>query len=318
MSRDIKPYFEDVVLPLIATRMPHLVDQMTIQVLGSYGLGIADQHSDLDSAIYLDNTIWQQHGGQLQLLLETELPRFGKDVGHPDICVWPIKWLGNLLAFLDPQTEAPWEQVTVEDLHKVQENLLLRDPQEVFARLRQATHPDRHPNWLWRKRLLIELHKAQDMIPEYRQCVLRNKTLSASIRLGAIIESLLHIGFYIHKRYHPWPTHLRWAFEKLPPPMDEALRGLESILATPHGHDTFVAIERVWHIYARCITDRGLLPTVNLLGSERHLAEELTWANRLQAWSNPNYKETLGKAQLKAHRASHPDHWWIWTLWSME
>ena len=57
MNRDVRTHFEEAIIPLIARRHPEVASEMCILVRGSFGLGIADEHSDLDAIIYLDDPL---------------------------------------------------------------------------------------------------------------------------------------------------------------------------------------------------------------------------------------------------------------------
>ena len=48
--------------------------------------------------------------------------------------------------FLDGAGEPPWEKVSVETLFEVQENLILHDPNGLWARLRENTAPTGCPS----------------------------------------------------------------------------------------------------------------------------------------------------------------------------
>ncbi len=82
MQKDVKAYFEETVIPLISREYPELAPEMSIQIPGSYGLGIADEFSDLDAVIYLDDPLWKAHGGQVQLMLER---LFAHMIKHPGV-----------------------------------------------------------------------------------------------------------------------------------------------------------------------------------------------------------------------------------------
>ncbi len=178
MERNIRTCFEETVIPLITERCPGVSSEMSVQIRGSYGLGIADEFSDSDAVIWLDDTIWRAHGGQVQLMIVHELPRFGprkisEEHKHPEICVWPLSWLGPLMRFVNGQSELPWEEVSPGDLFEIQNCLVLRDPRGIFQRLREGTRPDRFPQHLWKKRLIQTLKKLDDDITEYRQVIRR-------------------------------------------------------------------------------------------------------------------------------------------------
>jgi hypothetical protein len=306
-------YFEQVILPLIAERHREIASELSIQVLGSCGLGIADEFSDLDSVIWLDDPLWQAHGGSLQLALEL-LPQKCAPTDlhpghyHPEVCVWPLSWLGKRRLFLEEDAERPWEEVTFEQFFGLQRNLVLRDPHGIFRRLREATAPDQFPERLWRKRLIQELKKLGEDLVELRQTVTRTRILEANIVLGRVLEDLLHLGFIINRRYYPWTTHLRWAFETLPEPAPAILKQLDVVASSPNWNERLAAAELVRGIYGSCIEERRILAS--------EILDNLLWAERLEAWSRPDWAEDLARCRDAAKKAGvDPAHGWIWSLW---
>ena len=319
MAKDVKVYFERIVIPLISDRFPEVAAEMSIQIQGSYGLGIADKWSDLDALIYLDDALWKSRGGQVQLLLETELPRFAVKSDHCQICVWPVSWLDKLRGFLDNQSDPPWEEETIERLFEVQHNLVLTDPNGLFRRLKEATRPEQFPKDLWRKKLIDFLRDLyQDHLAEYRQCLRRGLQPECTILLGIVLEKLMHVGFLIHKKYYPWRTHLKWVFEKLPAPTVAVLEHIDSMSSSPAEPTNLRHVEAVLDIYCRHITENGILPTLNLLTSNLGPNQELEWAKRCKAWSKPKWRDWITGCQERAKKAGHTDHWWIWSLWGWE
>jgi hypothetical protein len=315
MTRDIETYIEETIFPLIADKHPDLAPEVSIQILGSYGLGIADEFSDLEVALWLQDPLWQARGGQLQLTLLHDAPRFADTPDHLELCVWPLSWLGPRKDFLETRAEPPWEQVSIEEFYELQEALVVRDPGGIFARLRSATAPQRLPDWLWKKLLITELARlvVEDLC-EFRQAVKRHHTLEGHVLLGCVLQDLLRIGFILNKRYYPWRTYLRWAFEKLPLVAPAALAHLDTATSSPDWEDRLAAVDAVRDLYCEHIQRHDLLPGINM--STPRLIEELTWAQRLEAWSNPNWRERIGRYRARAIAAGRePGDFWVWSLW---
>jgi hypothetical protein len=317
MSETVSSYFTSTVFPLVDAHLPGLSERMTVQVIGSYGLGIADSLSDLDAVVYLPDPVWETSGRQLQLLLEKHLPPFGAPTTHPGVVVWPRRWLGKLVAFLD-DTPPPWEEETVERLHQAQHCLIVRDPEGILERLRVATSPSRVPEWLWRKRiigLLRELHK--DDLPEYAQTVARGNMVEQTILLGGMLKKVMHLGFHIARQYYPWRTHLRWAFGQLPAPAADVLNQVD-LLGTDEvpANDKVSAIKTILAVYSGHITSHGLLPGIRLDGEDMPVHSELEWAMRFKAWNNPEWRSKVSEMQRQCALAGEtPDKWWMWSLW---
>ena len=317
MTKDVEAYFERTVIPLIAEKHPEVAPEIGIRIGGSFGLGIADELSDLDAHIYLDDLLWKAHGGQLQLTLEHCAPKFASTVGHPEICVFPMSWLlgGHYQEFLESTEDAPWEKVSIENLHEIHENLVLRDPHLIFARLREATAPERFPGWLWGKLLISKLARLviEDLC-ELRSAVKRGHMLESQVLLACVLEDLLHIGFILNRTYWPWRTHLRWAFEKLPSVARIALPHLDVATSSHDWDGRLAAIQSVMDLYTKHIRDNGLLPQIDL--SAPKLTEELSFAQRLEAWSNPNWRDRILRCREMAVREGYDaDDFWVWSLW---
>ena len=97
-SSDVRKYFEQKVIPLINAKYPEVASEMSIRVDGAFGLGIADESSNLDATIYLEDRLWAAKGGQVQLLLETSLDErlvdeTDKSCHCVGIWVHPLSWL---------------------------------------------------------------------------------------------------------------------------------------------------------------------------------------------------------------------------------
>ena len=310
MENDVKAHFGQKVIPLIADRLPDVVSEMSIKVGGSYGLGIADEHSDLDADIYLDDELWKARGGQLQLALLHDVPRFAQTTDHPEICVAATSGLldGHCRAFLDAREGLPWEKVSIESLYDVQEHLVLRDAHDIFRRLREATAPERFPDWLWRKLAILKLVALGDDVWNLRQAIRRDNRVAAHISLGRVLESLLPLGFIIERNYYPWRTHLRWAFAALPGLALKVVPDIETIESSPDWHQRLASIEAVREIYKERAIEANMLTPETL--------EALLFAERLEAWSNPNWRDWLTKCEQKAREAGYgSDDAWVWSLW---
>ncbi|MDQ1328222.1 MAG: hypothetical protein QG641_1507 [Candidatus Poribacteria bacterium] len=308
MQQDITIYFEQAVIPLIDKKHPEVASEMIIQITGSFGLGIADEFSDLDANIWLDDPLWKRYGGHLQLTLENYLEQFAPNRNHAEICVWPLSWLGDRKDFLENKADLPWEKVSLEALFEIQENLILYDPNRIFHKLKEATVPDRFPEWLWKKLLIGNLSRLRDDFDECQSAVKREQMIEAHIILGCVLEDLLHIGFIINRKYYPWRKHLRWAFEKLYMVASKVLHNMDIIISSSSWGTKFASIEVVGDIYKNYIREN------NILSSE--IIENLLWAERCAAWSNPNWRDRITKCEQKAKEAGYdPGDAWVWSLW---
>ena len=90
--------------------------------------------------------------------------------------------------------------------------------------------------------------------------------------------------------------------------------------------ERLAALAAVRDIYLEHISDSGRLPTLNLkspdmkfpgLGPWEHLQQELLWACRCEAWSNPKWRDWVTRCQKESAEDGYGDYWWIWSLWQM-
>jgi len=310
---EITRYFSETVIPTLEKRHPEVARHMAIQVRGSYGLGLADEHSDLDAIVWLDDPLWKREGGQVQLTLLHDIPRLtprelAAEHGHAEVNVWPLSWLGARRKFLESTSEAPWEEVSFEELFELQHNLVVRDPERLFDRLRKATRPENYPAALWRKRLIVQAKQLDDDLIEYRQVVRRDRRIEEPLMAGRVLEGLLRLGFYISKQYFPWRTHLNWAFRQLPPPACEVASYLDAMVVGDSPAERFKAAQGARDIYHDAILKQGLL--------SREVLDALNWAERLEAWSNKDWHDWITRCQASAQAAGDdPEDFWIWSLW---
>ena len=315
MEQNIGSYFETIVIPASGEQHPQLAEQMSIIVLGSQGLGIADHLSDLEAAVYLDDPLWREQGGQLQLLLNQLLQatcpcRLAGSV----IAVWPRSWLlgGNTAALLSDD-----EDLSIEELFTVQENLIVWDPSGFLAGVRAATVPSRYPTWLWKKRLLVALKALLEDFSEFTLAVKRRHDAEAYILFGELLGTLLRIGFVINRQYYPWRTHLSWAFARLPQPTAALLTQVDRIVKAAGWEEKVAATKQMISSYRELMADTAVLPAIDLGSGD--LAEELVWAERLKAWENPTWREWIKHCQQKAVRDGYdPGEFWVWSLWGWE
>ncbi len=318
MTKNVAAYFADTVIPAIRSEHLELVADMSIIVLGSAGLGVADESSDLEAAVYLDDTLWHEKGGQLQLTLNRRLRETCPyKMEGSTLCVWPTSWLleGRMDKLLNGGEVKPWEEVAIEDLFTIQSNLIVWDPKDFLRRLRAATGPRQMPGAVWKQRLLLCLKKLLwEDFGELRSCVKRKRIAEAHILFGLVMESLLHAAFLISRRYYPWRTHLRWAFGQLPSPAADAASHIDVAVASTDWSEKMAAVERVVTVYKKYISENGILPEIDILSSD--MCEELVWAERLKAWENPNWRDWIVQCKEKAAIAGyHEDDSWVWSLW---
>jgi len=136
MSKNAMNYFENIIIPLIQANYPNIISDMDIMILGSVGLGIDDEISDIEASIYLDDVIWKNQGKQLQLLLNDCLAKTNKWKREGSIlCVHPVSWLldGSANKFLSNNDNLPWENISFETLFTMQTNSIILNSNKKLA-----------------------------------------------------------------------------------------------------------------------------------------------------------------------------------------
>ncbi len=318
MCHNIQEYFDDTIVPALTEKFPDVAAQMGLIVLGSQGLRTADEFSDLEAAVYLDDPLWREHGGHLQLLLNERLRATCPCRSEGSvISVCPHSWLldGHAHDFAGGRDTLPWEQVSIEDLFTVQQNLIVYDPKAFLLQLRQATAPDQCPQWLWQKRLILTLKKlVYDDVTELDMAVRRNRRTEACILLGEVLRDLLHVGFLMNGRYYPWRTHLRWAFDRLPASATSIIPYLDAAVTASDWQEKLRAVNQAIASYKEHIARERIIPQIDILSSD--LSEELVWAERLKAWENANWRDRITRCTEQAANAGHHARdFWVWSLW---
>lgn len=318
MSKNVLEYFENNVMPMIKENFSEIINEMDIMLLGSVGLGIDDEFSDMEASIYLDDIFWKKQGKQLQLLLDDCLTKTNmwKKEGSI-ICVHPVSWLldGNAEKFLNNADELPWEKVSFETLFTMQKNTIYYNSKGTLNRLREITSVSEYPEHLWQKHLIIKLKELifEDFF-EFNKSVQRNHLLEANIIFGKVLEGIYHIAFLISHQYYPWRTHLHWAFENLLVSKIELGTKIDLLLTTNDLKEKVNIINSIIGYYRNYINANNLTPEIEILSND--LEQELLWAERLSAWNTPNWRDYIEQRKKVAlDNGYSPDQFWIWSLW---
>ncbi len=333
---DIFRFLEQEVIPLIEKHYPDVASEMIVHV-NDFAAGTGDLPHHPDAIIYLEDRLWASKGGHVQLLLETSLEAWeeseGIDGSRHCVGAWvhPLSWLRELRRFLDTRAEAPadlpWEEIPVERFYEVQHAPVLRDTKGVFAHLKDATRPELYPSWLWEKHLIVGLRELMENLCYCQRALLEGRGIEANIMLSGVIPDALRLGFFVHRRYYPAHPHLRWAFEQLPAPADAVLAHVDTAASSGDPAGRLAALTAARDIYIAHVADKNLLPTLNLkspnmglgdLGPWEELHQELLWAGRCEAGSNPKWRDWVTDCQRQAAEAGHAEHWWIYSLWDIK
>jgi hypothetical protein len=327
VKRDIKDYFEDAVIPLIAREHPDVVAEMSIRVEGSVGLGLNDEFSDMEAMLFLPGDLWKEQGGQLQLTLIHRLEPFSArshpycecpgspfswmGFGHPEINVHPRSELlcGQAEEVFAGEKEVPWDEVSMEELHQLQNYPILRDSGGFLTRLRAMTSADLYPPRLWTKRLI---HALADLkggeLAGLETAVRRGRMLEAHVALGTVVPALLRVAFLINRQYYPWRTYLLHFLKDISAGQTELLAEFETACTDDDWHRKSAAVTRIVRILTEQILDSGMMSA--------DMLEYLFDAKSGEAWQNPNWREEPDRRRRWAKEAGYD--WldgWIWGWW---
>ena len=93
MEKSAISYFDRQILPVLKRDWATLLPEMSIQILGSVGLGIDDERSDLEAVIYLPEALWRREGAGLQLAMDRCLRQYNPwQRAGSILSVQPIGW----------------------------------------------------------------------------------------------------------------------------------------------------------------------------------------------------------------------------------
>lgn len=320
MNRNVIDYFDSMIMPLIQDKHNNILKDANIMILGSVGLGIDDGFSDMEAVIYLPQQIWRKYGGKLQLDLNKKISETNlwKKEGSI-ICVHPLSWLldGNGEKIMSNVENIPWNDISFESLFTIQENLIYYDSNDNLNKIKKITAESEMPEYIWKKEIIIRLKDTLECLNELYQFKNRNKYDEAQIPLGKIIEYFFQMGFLICHRYYPWRTHYSWAFKKLPQSFSKLCSDINLLSSTTEWKIKIEMIEKIIYEYKNNIAIKNIIPEIDI--RKKELVEELIWAERLESWNNPNWKEFINKRIEKAIIEGYAeDQFWIWSLWGLD
>lgn len=322
MTKNIRQYFNETIMPLICSRHNDILPEASIMILGSVGLHIDDELSDMEAVIYLPDTIWKENG-LLQIELEECLAKTNPwqqegTVNGSIISVHPLSWL------LDYQGEKilsnggciQWQKLSFESLFTIQENFIYYDPQDRFGRLRQLTAADKMPENLWKKEIYIKLKDfVEDGVRAIQISVKRHLFAAAYIQFGHAVQTLYELGFLICHRYYPYLKHLRWAFSRLPEPISMLCSYFDLLSATSDWQERLTILETIYEEYKVYIISNNVFPEIDfdLIDLyDMRIHTDLGHASWFKAWENPDWRKNLNTLREKTIQLGYePGMWWI-------
>ena len=322
MTEKSMNYFNSVIMPLIKNKHSDILSEASMMILGSVGLGIDDELSDVEAVIYLPDEIWK-HSGMLQInldkcVLETNLWKQGGSI----ICVHPLSWL------LDGKGEkiladgvVPWEELSFDSLNGLfvlHNQPIWHDPQDRIGRLRKLTAPSEMPELFWKKALLEKIKTfVSDGIHEVHKCVNRKHYLDAFIPFGDAVKALLEIGFVVCRQYYPFRKHLSWAFSRLSLPIAELNPYFDSLSVAADWQERLSIMEAIFNFYREYIISNVLLPEIDfnrvdlrempLHDNEFYIVEKIL--------DNPNWRIEQTALMDKAVKAGFEPEAARWVGW---
>jgi len=308
---------------MIRDKYADIMPEMSFQIEGSVGMGIDDEFSDVEGAIWLPDEIWKKRGGYLQIdldkrVLETNL----WNQSGSGIQVYPLSWIldgkgEKILAGGD----VPWGKIPFDALYGLfvlHNQPIWHDPQNRISKLREMTAPDKMPELLWKK-LLLEKIKAFvcDGMQEINRCVDRKNYLDAYIPLGDAVKALLETGFTVCRQYYPYRKHLSWAFNRLPSPVSDLNSSFDLLSAATDWQERLRIMETIYNFYREYIISNNLLPEldfnrVDLRDMPLHDNEFNIAKNLLD---NPNWRAEQAALMEKTLKAGFEPEAARWVGW---
>ena len=319
-------YFNNIIMPMIQERHTDILDEMSFIIGGSVGLGIDDEFSDVEGAIWLPDEIWKQNG-----LLQINLDKLLREINLWNPCgsgiqVYPLSWIldGKGEKILE-SGEVPWKKLLSFDalygLFVLHNQPVWHDPQDRIGRLRKLTMPEKMPEILWKKTLLEKIQAfVDDGMDEMRRCINRKHYLDAFIPLGDAVKALLELGFAVCRQYYPYRKHLSWAFSRLPSAISDLRSQFDLLSVAEDWQERLSIMETIYNFYRDYIISNALFPELDF--SRVDLVEMPLHDNEfnIAKWilDNPNWRaeqEVLMEKTLKAGYEPEAARWVDW--WEM-
>ena len=314
MTKDIERYFGETIMPLISSRHSDILPEASIMILGSMGLNIDDEYSDMEAVIYLPDTIWKQNGVlQIELeecLAETNPWKQEGVVNGSIISVHPLSWLldhwgGKILS---NGGCIQWEELSFESLFTIQENLIYYDPKD--------NAPDKMPDKLWKKAIYTKLKDfVEDGVRAIQISVNRHLFAAAHIQFGRTAQTLYELGFLICHEYYPYLKHLRWALSRLPEPISALNSNFDLLSLTTDWCKRLIMLEAIYDAYNTFIISNYIFPEIDFDLIDLHdmrIHTDLGHASWFKAWENPDWQENLRALKEKTVKLGYaPDMWWV-------
>jgi hypothetical protein len=327
MKGESSDYFDNIVMPLVRDRHSEILQDASVMILGSVGLGNDDELSDVEAVFYLPSEIWKEKGAWLQLTLDQCLRETNpwKQENGSILCVHPLSWLLDTRGegILADDGTVPWEELSFESLFTLQANPIYHDPQNRLGRLREMTAPSQMPENRWKKTLYTRLNDFVECgVCDIRRSVDRELYSEAHIQFGRAVQNLFEMGFLACHQYYPYLKHLRWAFGRLPPPISNSAAEFDLLSVATDWQEKTDILEAIYDAFRDYIVSNSVLPEIDFDRIDLHnngFIDELIFSGRFGAWDNPDWRSNITKYKEQAVKNGfETDQWGIFQLWGTD
>jgi hypothetical protein len=222
-------YYEECVKPIVLERWPGLPHAGARLGSGSDVLGLDDSMSrDHDWGLRLTLLVDQQYVQPVSEVLERELPqtfsgsptRFGTTwdpmVRHQVQIDTPVGFATSRLGIDagQPFSVGDWLSLTGQALLEVTAGEVFADTHRGISRLREmlAWYSDD----LWRYVVAADWARIGEELPVMGRTGFRGDEAGSRVLAARLVQSAMHLGFLLERRWPPYPKWLGTLFARLP------------------------------------------------------------------------------------------------------
>lgn len=240
-----RSYFVELVAPTIRQHLPELRYAAARVGAGSEVLGLDDEMSrDHDWGLRLQLFVPDADVTHLQSMLDKRLPdqfrghpvRFGFS-GDPAVRLRiDVQTVGSLLAArlgFDPR-HAPsamdWLSLTGQAVLEITAGEVFRDDLGDLTSLREAL--SWYPEEVWRHVIACDWQRIDQELPLMQRAGDRGDDLGSRVIAARLVDTTMHLGFLLCRRWAPYPKWRGTLFTRLPLPSEVAPALSHTLLAT--------------------------------------------------------------------------------------
>jgi len=240
-----RSYFADLVAPTIRQHLPELRYAAARLGFGSEVLGLDDEMSrDHDWGLRLQLFVPDAHVTDLLSMLDEHLP--GQFRGHPvrfgfsgdpavrlRIDVETVdSFLAERLGF-DPRrgaTATDWLSLTGQAVLEIIAGEVFRDDMGELTELREAL--SWYPQDVWRYVIACDWQRIDQELPLMQRAGDRGDDLGSRVIAARLVDTTMHLGFLLCRRWAPYPKWRGTLFTRLPLPSEVAPALSRTLTAT--------------------------------------------------------------------------------------